>query len=262
MQTAVSLSQTLESAATLEERFLPIAREVKRSSKGVRPSEIFFACAGIAAVDPPLILESGTATGQSTWQTARLFPEKKIITWDLPDSPLAEKARKRLGDCENVETRQGDSRREIATELQPGVPVIIDGPKSFRALRMAFELLGTGNPPAVYIHDFRLGLPERQFLQKFCPEAFYSDDPAWVWHYRYLDAGKPGEPVRQEGSPPELGSPSQGYGATFVCLPRRLDVTGAHYRKLIFWRGIWRLATLFPEKILGRKPDIPRKVED
>jgi hypothetical protein len=262
MQTAVSLNQTLQSAAPLEERFLPIAREVKRSGKGVRPSEMFFACAGIAAVDPPLILESGTATGQSTWQTARLFPDKNIITWDLPDSPLAEKARKRLGDCDNVEIRHGDSRREIAAEARPGVPVIIDGPKSFRALRMAFELLSTGNPPAVYIHDFRRGLPERRFLEKFCPEAFYSDDPAWVWHYRYLDAKEPGEPVRQEGPPPEPGSPTQGYGATFVCLPRRLDVTGSHYKKLIFRRGLRRLATLFPEKILGQKPAMPEKVED
>ena len=86
---------------------------------------------------------------------------------------------------------------------------LIDGPKEFRALKLAFKLLATGKPSAVFIHDLWLGKAARAFLQSHVPHAFFSDEPEFVKRYFHLD-GKSGTP------PADL---SQGYGATLACIP-------------------------------------------
>lgn len=71
--------------------------------------------------------------------------------------------------------------------VDPGDVLLIDGPKSFRTLLLAFELLSTRRPAMVFIHDLYRGQIERELLQQWLPEALFSDNPAFVERHRDLD---------------------------------------------------------------------------
>ncbi len=237
----ISLESTLTAAVAHEPRFLQLTREAVRASKGVRPSEMFFVCAGIAGANPSQILESGTASGQSTYFLARFFPQARVVTWEIdPEDPLAAIARERLGPVENVELRYGDSRGPLAASMGHGDAVVIDGPKGYRALGMAMELLATGNPIAVYLHDFSPGLPERRFVERHLPEAFFSDDERWNHGYGYLDGKRLDAPRRGKSPAPRAVGGVSGAGGVFVCLPRVSHRTGSQYRRLGILRSIYR----------------------
>ncbi len=165
-------------------------RETER--RGVCPSEMFFLYALAAPLAPNLILESGRARAESTLTLARCFPRTRITSVefmrDHPDVPLAET---KLRPYPNVELLYGDSRALLPPRLEPGCVVLIDGPKEFRALKLALRMRATGRPAAVFLHDFGRGLPERTFVERHLPGARFSDEPGFLARYAGLDAGDP-----------------------------------------------------------------------
>jgi len=192
--------------------------------KGILFSEMFFLLAAVGPGFSKRVLESGRARGQSTHVLGAMFPDAKIISIefdrDSPDAPIAEARLKPLG---NVELHYGDSRKLLFDHLAPGSVAVIDGPKGFRAIRLAFQLLRTGKVKMVFIHDVYKGLATRRFLESRVPEAIYSDHEPYVQAYRKLDdrcwAYYAQEPDARWKPHWFHGREQASYGATFACIP-------------------------------------------
>src|SRR5438270_4745331 len=121
---------------------------------GIWESEMFLFYAAIKSFLPKQILESGRARGKSTLILARCFPDARIISVEYDrQSENAAAAEAKLKSCKNVDLLYGDSREILPQGLRNGDAVLIDGPKDFRALKLAIDLLRTGKPCAVFIHD-------------------------------------------------------------------------------------------------------------
>ncbi len=175
---------------------------------GIWESEMLVFFAAIKPYTPGQILESGRSRGKSTTILARCFPEARVISVELdPHSDNAGVAEAKLKPYGNVTLLWGDSRQLLPQSLQPGDAVLIDGPKDFRAILLALELLRTGKPCAIFLHDFPAGAPGRKFIDRHWPEAFFGDDPAFH-RFRALD----------DERDPRTGGGPRGYG-TFACLP-------------------------------------------
>lgn len=202
--------------------------------KGVCPSEMFFVYAAIQPFAPRQILESGRCRGESTLTLARCFPDTRIVSIEYDSAsthaPIAEA---KLRPFANVDLLYGDSRDLLPTRLQPGDVVLLDGPKEFRALKLALRLLRTGKPCAVFIHDFTANAPARKFVEHHWPGAFFSDDPVFIARFREMDARL--DPTHD----PTL------YG-TFLCLPPGLP---ALYPVLLFQIIMARAAAIVREKL-------------
>ena len=168
---------------------------------------------------PRQILESGRARGKSTLILARCFPNARIVSVELErgsDNALA--AEGKLNRCENVELLYGDSRQILPDRLQSGDAVLIDGPKDFRGIELALQLLRTRKPCAVFVHDFPPASSWRKFVERQWPTAFFGDDPLFARN-RALDHGRDPRGIRTADS---------NYGI-FACLPSGLP------------RSYWRL---------------------
>lgn len=209
----IALERLLARAPVYLPTYLERTGQLSNEPKGIRRSEMFFVYATVADFAPARILESGRARAQSTLVLSLLFPEAKIVSVEADAaSPDAAVAAKRLAGRTNVECRFGDSRVLLPQLLHGGDVVVIDGPKDFRAVKLALQLLATGKPIAVFVHDLWPGSPARGFVDRRLPSAFLSDDPAWVERFAQLDPRK----VR----PPDLpASRRVAYGATFGCFP-------------------------------------------
>jgi hypothetical protein len=188
--------------------YLERTRGLSHESKGIRRSEMFFFYASVADFQPARIVESGRARAQSTLVLSRLFPRASIVSLESDAiSPDVTVAAERLRDCRNVESRFGDSLALLPELVQTGDVVLIDGPKDFRALKLAFHLLGSSKPSVVFVHDLWLGSPARKFVDRSLRSALLSDNPAWVQRYASLDSQRPVPP----GAVPDL---RRAYGAT------------------------------------------------
>ncbi len=177
---------------------------------GIWESEMFLFYATVRPFAPKQILESGRARGKSTLVLAHCFPEARIVSVEYDrQSENAAAAEAKLKSCPNVELLYGDSRKILPQRLQIGDAVLIDGPKDFRALKLAVDLLRTGKPSTVFIHDFPTGSPQRKFVERNFPKAFFGDDPLFQ-RFQSLDSER--DPRR---------NPQRRYGI-FVCLPPRL----------------------------------------
>ena len=156
------------------------------------------------------------------------FPTTAVVSIEENDrSPNARAAVTRLERLANVECRFGDSRRLLPEIVRPGDLVLIDGPKEFRALKLAFQLLRTGRPRAVFIHDLHVDSPARKFLDAHLPQAFYSDEPAFVERYAHLD--------KMHGAQPKehwIKTGRRGYGPTLACLAGGSE-GGVDYARLL-----------------------------
>lgn len=222
----LSIERTLEDTLKLLPDFKQLIEGLPYEHKGIPNSEMFFLYATAKGLNPPQILESGRARGQSTHLLALSFPDTAIVSVEYdassPDVPIATA---RLTPFKNVDLQFGDSTRLFPDLIQDGDVVLIDGPKGFRGLRLALGLLATGKPVAVFVHDCPKGTEERRFLDKYLPDVFHSDHPQFVREYAPLDRGE--FPMPSE--------PGQSYGPTLSCLPR---VDGFNYhtvlRRLIF----------------------------
>jgi methyltransferase family protein len=174
---------------------------------GIWESEMFLFYAAVKPFAPKQILESGRARGKSTLILARCFPEARILSVEYErESENAPAAETKLKNESNVDLLYGDSREVLPKRLQTGDAVLIDGPKDFRALRLAVDLLRTEKPCAVFVHDFPTNSPQRKFVERNFPNVFFGDDPLFA-RFQSLDAERDTRP-----------SPQRHYGI-FVCLP-------------------------------------------
>ena len=161
--------------------YIEQTRGLSHETKGIRRSEMFFFYASVAALNPARIVESGRARAQSTLVLARLFPRALVVSLESDSlSPDARVAAERLREYRNVECRFGDSLLLLPELLQAGDVVLIDGPKDFRALKLAFRLLRRGQPTAVFVHDLWLVLA--RIVDRYVPRR------NWVMNRRRLNA--------------------------------------------------------------------------
>lgn len=229
---SLGLAQTLSSAEELITPYRAMMLDLKGEHRGVCKTEMFFVFATAAPSNPGQILESGRARGQSTYTLAKCFPSARIISVEneagTPDAVFAEE---RLKELTNVTCLYGDSRQLLPRYLQKADVVLIDGPKGFRALKLAFNLLRTGLPSVVFIHDFSRHKPERKFLQRALDDAFFSDHPDFIGRYGFLD---------RETDP--LNFP----WASFACIPGSVK---RPYRLLLFRCALARIFSVVAEKI-------------
>lgn len=201
----------LGEAELLLPRYLEATSGLSHESKGIRRSELFFFFSLVAPLRPTRIIESGRARAQSTLVLSCLFPETSIVSLESDaHSPDVAVAAERLRDRENVECRFGDSLLLLPELVQSDDVVLIDGPKDFRALKLAFRLLGARKPPAVFVHDLWPGSPGRRFVDQHLPLALLSDEPRWVERYARLDTSKPLPAAAPEAA-------RRAYGATMGC---------------------------------------------
>ena len=190
---------------------------------GIWESEMFLFYAAVLPYMPKQILESGRARGKSTLILARCFPDARIISVEFDrQSENAGAAEAKLKPCSNVELLYGDSREILPKRLRDGDAVLIDGPKDFRALALALQLLRTGKPCAVFIHDFPPSSPWRKFVERNWPDAFFGDDPLFQ-RFQSLD---------HERDPRE--NPRRRYGV-FACFPRGLPSSYWQLRFRLFF---------------------------
>ena len=198
--------------------FRSLVEGVPYERKGILFSEMLFlyVCARSAA--PKRILESGRARGQSTLLLSLCFPQLPIVSLEHdPASPDVPVAAERLRAHRNVELRFGDATRVLPDIAEPGDVVLIDGPKGFRALRLALRLLLQGRVSMVFVHDMTAGTPERRFLQRRLPSTLFSDEGSFAAAAHRLDAGIADIPpaLRWDAS---SAKPVHGFG--LACLPR------------------------------------------
>jgi hypothetical protein len=157
---------------------------------GIWESEMFLFYAAVRPFAPKQILESGRARGKSTLILARCFPSARIVSVEYDrQSENAPVAEAKLKSESNVDLLYGDSREILPARLQKGDAVLIDGPKDFRALKLAIDLLRTQKPCAVFIHDFPPNSPQRRFVEHNFPDAFFGDDPLFQ-RFQSLDADR------------------------------------------------------------------------
>ena len=174
---------------------------------GIWESEMFLLYAAIKPFAPKQILESGRARGKSTLILARCFPQSQIISVEYErESENAPAAEGKLKNESNVDLLYGDSRELLPPRLQSGDAVLIDGPKDFRALKLGADLLSTGKPCAVFIHDFPPPSPQRKFVEENFPKAWFGDDPLFA-RFQTIDKKRDPRP-----------NPQRRYGI-FCCLP-------------------------------------------
>jgi hypothetical protein len=197
---------------------------------GIWESEMFLFYAAVKPGAPRQILESGRARGKSTMILARCFPESRVVSLEFDrESENAAAAEEKLKPFENVDLLYGDSCEILPKRLGSGDAVLIDGPKEFRALELALNLLRTGKPCAVFVHDFPPDSLWRKFVERHWPSAFFGDDPAFK-SFRELDQERDPRPVTHR----------RGYGI-FAVLPSELP------------EPYWRLRfALFLTALFGR----------
>ncbi|MDX1951812.1 MAG: class I SAM-dependent methyltransferase [Verrucomicrobiota bacterium] len=220
----MTIEQTIASA---RER-LPVYQQriagAPYEDKGVLYSEVLFVWAATCQEKPRRVIESGRARGVSTYLLSVCFDAADIISVEYDrNSPDVQIATRNLSSRKNVELLFGDAR-QLLPFLEPENDVlVIDGPKHFRALRLAFNLLANYKPLAVFIHDAFVGSPERDFLSANVPSAFYSDDPRFVKEFGFLD--EPCWKLRAGIDTDEFSRPylsygkESSYGPTFACIP-------------------------------------------
>jgi hypothetical protein len=161
--------------------------------KGILFSEMFFLYISSLSVQPLRVIESGRARGQSTLILSKLFMNAEIISIEHDaSSPDTLIAKKRLSKARNVKMLFGDSSLLLPQILSKGTNdiVLIDGPKGYKAIRLALRILSFKNVKQVYIHDTHILTHERAFLDKHLTDIIYSDDPKLAKENHGLDQNK------------------------------------------------------------------------
>ena len=132
---------------------------------GIFPSEGLVFVSFCRHHDVDIVIESGTCLGYSTEIFSRSLENTKIYTIDLNWSNegtaiLGEEhiaTRNKLNLLNNTEAIEGDSNQEIPKLLKKylnkKIAIFIDGPKGWRANRLALECLKNKDVKFVGVHD-------------------------------------------------------------------------------------------------------------
>ena len=232
----INWANILASANECAPHFEKVAAAAPYEAKGVLFTEVLFVLAASGGIAPPTIFESGRAAGVSTFLLSACFPNSRIISIERDEhSPDVVLAKRNLQSCANVDCRFGDSRKLLLELVQPGDIVVIDGPKEYRALKLAMTLLRKRQPKAVFIHDCYRGSIEREFLDNNVPGCLFSDQEEFVHRYRNFDSKcwERTDTMIREGIFIHHLDKGKGasYGPTFACLPYNPALP---YRKLVF----------------------------
>lgn len=207
-------------AADHREEFRRLIAGIPYERKGILNSEMYFLWLCARAVKPRRVLESGRARGQSTLILARCFPEAEIISVEYdrnsPDVPVAEA---RLKDEANVKLLFGDATRLLPDLARAGDIALIDGPKGFRGVRFALDLLARGRVAQVFVHDTGPDTAERRFFERVLPAARYSDEPRLAAETHLLDDEVAADIPAGYRYAARQGGTGYGYGLT--CLPHQ-----------------------------------------
>lgn len=207
------------------------AMPAQERGPGIFVSEMFLFYCVVEPMKPRRILESGRDLGGATLMLTHCFPNARIASVEFEEaSPRAAIALKKLAPYRNVDCLFGDSREVLPTLLEPDDPILIDGPKEFRALKLALRLLKTRKPSVVFLHDFGAATPWRKFLDRYWPGAFFSDHPEFLRRFGSLD---------------NIGAAPRP--TTFACLPGNLP---ASYPTLLSKIVLSRAVSLAPSKIM------------
>lgn len=213
----LSIQTILTEAERLIDTYRPWAESIKTPPRGIRHSEMFFFFCAVSTMRPGSILESGRAQGQSTLLASLCFPDTPVISVEHNrDHPDAAIAAERLADRKNVTCLFGDARVELPARTQAGDVVLIDGPKDFRALKLAADLMRNNKPAAVFVHDCQSVTRVRHFLDRNAPWALFADDETFQARYGNLDGETKAERVGLAYLPPnqQFISASMGWRLT------------------------------------------------
>lgn len=195
--------------------FEKLIQDITYENKGILYSEMFFLYLCLKDNPPKKIFESGRARGQSTLILSRIFPDTQIISIEHDENSVdVPIAFDRLKNCHNVQMLFGDAAKLLPelTAKYPGNVVLIDGPKGYRALRLAFKLAENKIVTHIFIHDTTYDTSERLFLEKFLPSVMYSDNLELSALTRTLDESQGvliSESYRMPGKP---------YGFSLACI--------------------------------------------
>lgn len=214
--------------------------------KGVLNSEILFLCSILLSQRPKRIFESGRARAQSTVMLSLAFPDTPIVSIEHDAaSPDIAIANARLASRPNVDAQFGDSTKLLPTLVQSGDIVLIDGPKGFKALRLAMHLFAGTGCDAIFIHDLYPGMDERNFIEAHFPEAKFSDDYRWAAGVADLDRSADNylAPLQKIGARAD----GCGYGYSLTYLPR---INGRRYNFLRYWAEISRIVSRIKRRML------------
>ncbi len=233
----ITTSDILKEAEAIRPDFERSVHKLAYEVKGILFSEMLFIEAVARIVGATRLVESGTARGQSTVILATRFPHCPILSYEHDaDSPDVAVARARLAGLPQVELCFGDAVRELPRVVTPTDVVLIDGPKGFRAIRLALDLLGYCQPKAVLLHDVGRPSHERAFLESAFPGAVYSDAPEFTHAHHSLDTGV------EEAIPLEHrygANPEQTYGFSVGCLFYEPHIAYRWKRMQASWTGFW-----------------------
>lgn len=227
--------------------FLDLVRDVPYERKGILYSEMYFLWLSSQHLKPNRVLESGRARGQSTLILSKIFPNSEIISVEHDkDSPDVEVAESRLAHSHNVKLLYGDATiilPELALSSTNDI-ALIDGPKGFRGVRFAFNLLKNKGIKQCYLHDTTWNTEERIFLDKHLDPSTikYSDTPDLAEITHELDIyAKMEVPERFKFAP---GKP---YGFSLGCLNHSPKI---NYQNLILLSRLDQLFNRIKRKIL------------
>ena len=213
-----ALTNAILEADARRDEFRQLIAGIPYERKGILNSEMYFLWLCAHTVKPKRVLESGRARGQSTLILARCFPDAEIISVEhdrnSPDVPVAEA---RLKGEANVRLLFGDATRLLPQIAEPGDIALIDGPKGFRGVRFALDLLAGGRVPLVFVHDAGPGTGERRFFESALPAARYSDEPPVAAATHVLDDEDAADIPLAHRYAARQGIPGYGYG--LACLP-------------------------------------------
>jgi hypothetical protein len=213
-----ALAKALLDADARRDEFHRLIAGIPYERKGILNSDMYFLWLCARSVKPKRVLESGRARGQSTLILARCFPDAEIISVEYdrnsPDVPVAEA---RLKGEANVRLLFGDATHLLPKMAETGDIALIDGPKGFRGVRFALDLLAGGRVPLVFVHDAGPGTGERRFFERTLPAARYSDEPAVAAATHLLDDEDAADIPPHHRYAARRGGPGYGYG--LACLP-------------------------------------------
>ncbi|MCX7957119.1 MAG: hypothetical protein N2643_04415 [Endomicrobia bacterium] len=165
--------------------------DFKFEPKGVFNSELLLIYSMVIENDIDVVLESGRARGQSTYILAKVFENFNVHIKSIELEKYTEDtivAMRRLRKFKNLELYYGDSFKVINRLIPKATTVVlIDGPKSYDALKLACQVLKYRQVKVVFIHDVHKDSDTRAFIEEFFPNSFFTDDKDYVSSFEYLD---------------------------------------------------------------------------